>query len=143
MPSTPPQLMARGDIHTCRFVKIDPANDQSALECGANIRPIGISYEGSDYPPLSDVTVSDHAARDAGYMGLYGEGDICLIEVGDAVVRGNLLKADANGRGVPILTAGAVTEHYGCVVTQSGAASGEKVRCQVTIGAMPAGTTYQ
>ena len=143
MPSTPPQIMARGDIHTCRFVKIDPATDQSALECGANIRPIGISYEGSDYPPLSDVAVSDHAARDARYMGLYGEGDICLIEAGDAVVRGNLLKADANGRGVPISIVGAVTEHYGAVALQSAAALGEKIRCQVTIGAMPAASTYQ
>ena len=143
MPSTPPQLMANGDIHTCRFVRIDPNNDQCGLECIANIRPVGISFEGSDYPPLSDVVVSDHAARQDNYMGLYGEGEICLIEVGDVVARGNLLKSDANGRGVPILTAGAVTEHYGAVVLQSGAASGEKVRCQVQLGAMPAGTTYQ
>lgn len=143
MPNTPPQLMANEDIHTCRFVRIDPANDQYALECNANLRPIGISFESSDYPPLSDVAVSDHAARQGHYMGLYGEGEICLIEAGDAVVRGNLLKSDGNGRGVPISIVGAVTEHHGCVALQSAAALGEKIRCQVQIGAMPAASTYQ
>ena len=136
MPNTPPQLMASGDIPTSRFVKNDSAADQKGNVCTTNLRPIGISNEGTNYPPLSDLAITALASKDGQYMLLYGDGEVCLITAGDAVVRGNLLKSDATGRGVPILTVGAVVQHHGAVALQSAAAAGEKILCQVQPGSM-------
>jgi len=134
--------LAKGNINCCRFVRIDPATDNGALQCGDNLLPIGISYEGTNYPPLSDQTTSEYAAQADEYLGLYGNGDICLIEAGDAVVRGNRLKSDSVGRGVPIATAGAIVQQCGARALESASAAGEKIRVQVELGATyPA--TYQ
>jgi hypothetical protein len=131
MPNTPPNLVAGGNIYPCRFVKLSTSYDMTALQAGANESVIGVSQEGTNYPPLSDLTVSAYAAADGQNMRMYGEGDICMIEAGDVITRGGKLKADSVGRGVPILTTGTTRQNIGAIALQSAAAAGEKILCQV------------
>lgn len=138
MPNTPPNLMAAGNIYPSRFLKMS----STAFKCeqaAANGVVIGVSQEGTNYPPINDtlITIAGYAAIAGQNIRIFGEGDECLLELGDTVTAGQLLKSDANGKGVPILTnAGASTpQYYGARALQGGA-SGEKIRVQVTIGTL-------
>lgn len=130
MRSTTPSLVAGGDIYPCRFVKISSAANYKGLQATANDVLIGVSHEGTNYPPLSDQSVSTKHAKSGQPIGMYGEGDECLLEIGDTVVRGNRLKADTNGKGVPILTTGTTIQNVGAIAQESGS-SGERIRVQV------------
>jgi hypothetical protein len=130
VPNTPPQFVAGGDIHPCRFLKVSTAADFTALEAGANEQIIGISGEGSNYPPLSDLTVSDHHAVAGQPVDVHGDGDVCLLELGGTVARGDRLKADSAGKGVVIASTGTTIQQIGAVALQSGVSS-EKIRVQV------------
>jgi hypothetical protein len=131
MPNTSPHLIAGGDIYPCRFVKLSSVSDHTGLQATANDSVIGVSQEGSNYPPLNDLVATHKAATTGQTFRLFGDGDTCLIEAGEAFDRGTRLKADANGRGVAILTTGTTLQNIGAVALQSAAASGEKVLCQV------------
>lgn len=131
MPNTPPFLKAGGDIYPCRFVKLSAAADHTGLQAGDNEASIGVSMEGSNYPPLSDLVSTTKAAEDGEYFRLFGDGDQCLLEIGLAVTRGQRLKPDANGRGVPVATTGTTLQNVGAVALASGTASGEKIPVQV------------
>lgn len=133
MPNTPPLLMAKGTIRPCRFVKLDASNPHGALECDANDIPIGISYDGTNKPPIEGLVTTAYAAEAGQSLPLYGDGDICLLEAGDNVVTGNRLKSDNDGKGVPIATTGTTIQHFGAVALENGA-SGTLVRVQVKIG---------
>lgn len=133
MPNTPPLLMAKGIIRPCRFVKLDPTNPHGALECDANDIPIGISYDGTNKPPLEGLVTTAYAAEDGQAISIYGEGDICLLECGGDVVTGNRLKSDADGKGVPIATTGTTIQQFGARALENGAA-GTLVRVQILIG---------
>ncbi len=134
MPNTPPRLVAGGDIRPCRFVKMSTAADDRGLECDANELPIGISYENGKYPPLNDlVTTNNHAAA-GDPIGLYGDGDQCLLELGSGgATRGGRLKSDADGKGVAIATTGTTIQNYGAIALESGS-EGEKIRVFILIG---------
>lgn len=132
MPHASPNLVARGNISPCRFVKQDTATDNGALQAGTNERVIGISCEGSDRPPLSDLVTTDYAARDGETFRLHGDGDITTLEAGAPVVAGDELKSDSSGRGVPIATTGTTIQNVGARALEAAAAAGEKIRVQVT-----------
>lgn len=119
-----PSFVAGGDIRPCRFVTQDPSNDYKVLESNANDRPIGISQEGYRAPNLPDQTAQTLAAQDGDQVTIYGEGEICLLEINDTIVAGNLLKPDANGLGVLAETDGDAT---GAEALESGAAN-DKIR---------------
>ena len=136
MPNTPPTLVAGGTIRTSRFVKLSSAADNTALEADANEEAIGVSYEGSNYPPLSDLVSTDNAAVEGQEFRVYGPGDVCQIVAGDAVTRGQKLKSDADGRGVPIATSGTTLQRYGGFALESAAAAGERIRFMVLPGSV-------
>lgn len=136
MPNTPPTLVAGGTIRTSRFVKLSPSADNQGLEADANEEAIGVSYEGSNYPPLSDLVSTDNAATEGQEFRLYGPGDICTLIVGDVVTRGQKLKSDADARGVPIATTGATLQHYGGFALESASAANEKIRFLVHPGSV-------
>lgn len=132
MPNTPPNLVAGGNIRPCRFVKLSGSYNHTALECDANEAPIGIAQEGSNYPPLSDLSLTVYAATSGQGLRIFGEGDVCLLEAGAEITRGARLKSDADGRGVPIASTGTAIQNIGAVALQSAAAAGEKIQVQVT-----------
>jgi len=136
MPNTPPTLVAGGNIYPQRFVKPSTSADDTGLQCGANEEPIGISQEGSNYPPLSDLSVSGYCASAGQTFRLHGLGDVCEIVAGDVVRRGKKLKSDSVGRGVEIDESGTTLQNYGALALQSAAAAGEKIRVQVIIGSV-------
>lgn len=130
MGNTPPNLIARGTIRPCRFVTLDASNDFSVVESDANSQIIGISQEGSNYPPLNDLNLTDVAADSGDPIQIYGDGDTCLLQIGGNVTRGNRLKSDADGQGVAIASTGTTIQQIGAVALQSGT-SGQKIRVQV------------
>jgi hypothetical protein len=122
--------MANGTINSCRFVMIDTSADFKCLQATANADVIGVSMEGSNYPPLSDLVTSPVAATAGQYVRIFGDGEMCLVEAGAAVVRGAKLKADSVGRGVPI-DSNTTLQNIGAVAMQSASGAGEKIVCQV------------
>lgn len=131
MANTPPHFMANGNIVPSRFVMGDVTAPNKALQAGANDIIMGVSFEGSNYPPLSDLAIVVLAASQGQYFRMYGEGDICLIESGSVLTAFDRVKADAVGRAVPIAAAGTIIQQIGGVVLDDAAAAGELVRIAV------------
>lgn len=119
MPNIAPGLIAGGTIQPSRFVKLSTTAAHTALQCGSNEEPIGISQVGSyDTPGLTG------AATDAARAGLpiqvFGLGDICLLEAGiSGFVEGDDLKSDSVGRGI----VAASTEKVGAKALETVAAA--------------------
>ena len=126
MPNTPPQLVAGGDVYPFRFVMVSTAEDTTALQATANAKIIGVARPGTKFAPMSDLVTDNPAAEDGDTLPILGPGEVGLVELGDTVVRGGYLKADADGKAVPILTTGTTLQRYGAVALQSGS-SGNKV----------------
>lgn len=133
MPNIVPQLVAGGDIYPCRFVKLSTSDDFTVLQADANAEIIGVSQEGSRTPPLSDLVTDTKAAASGQSLKIFTDGDVCLLEAGGTITRGDLLKADANGKAVTVATTGTTIQNYGAIALQSGA-SGEKILVQVRFG---------
>lgn len=112
---------ANGNITPSRFVKSDVTGDNFVLQAGASatIVPYGIAAKGTRNTPYSTL--------DDGFAAIVGEnirvhdtpGEVCLLELGATVVRGDLLKSDANGKGI---TANLDKDAYGARALVSGAA---------------------
>ncbi len=134
MANTPPNLIAGGTIRPSRFVKIDTGADDSGLESDANEDTIGVSHDGSNQPPLSDLVSTNNAAIAGQHFRLFGDGDICLLEAGAAVANGERLKSDADGKGIPILLTGTTVQRYGAKAMETAAADGDMIRVQVLSG---------
>lgn len=113
-------LVAKGNISPCRFIKLGSA-DYGALQCVAGDLAFGVSREF-----VVDVPYVGGSAGVAGRSGIPLQfaalGEVCELEVGEAVSVGDELKPDANGRGV-IATTGEV---YSAVVLQGQAVSGDR-----------------
>lgn len=93
-------LQANGTIAPSRFVKLDTTGDNLAIQATAGSEIIGISkvdqkrtpgLAGSDTVVAADVGDACH---------IYTLGDYCMLQYGGTVTAGDLLKSDANGRGV-------------------------------------------
>lgn len=98
-------LVAKGNISPCRFFKVGSA-DHGALQCVANEIAFGISSERVvDVPYVGGS--AGVAGRDGTVLQYYGLGEQCELEVGEAVAANDLLKPNADGRGV-VCSAGEV-----------------------------------
>lgn len=135
MPNTSPHLIAGGDIRPSRFVKMGATattHDNVGFEADAGEAVIGISMEGTNYPPLADVAPDPHLAAKVGQtFKLYGQGDICLLYAGTAanIVPGSRVKSDADGGGVLAL----VDEASGAICLESPVDDGALFRVQVEL----------
>ena len=113
-----PVFRANGNIGPSLFVKIDTTADHMLLQAGSGDQPIGISQVGMKRTPGlagSDTTIAA------------AQGDVCQITAGAAVTRGDLLKADASGRGI---TAGS-GDLCGAVALESASGVGVLIECQI------------
>jgi hypothetical protein len=123
--------MANGDIRPSRFVQVDSSADHKGIEATANVPVIGIAMESSNYPPLSDLSITVLAASAGQYFRMYGAGEQCLVEAGAAITRNDKLKATANGRAEPIDSTTTTLQHWGAIALSSAAAAGELIPVQV------------
>jgi len=121
-------FIAGGTIRPSRFVKM--SGDSTVSECDAGDPPIGISQEWSRDVPRSDIATSGvNAALVNEPVRVYGEADICLLELGDTVAVTDVLQSDADGRGIPVAAA---TDESGAIPLEAGVV-GDKIRVQVNI----------
>lgn len=125
-----PSFIARGNITMSRFVKLDTATDNGVLQAGTNERVFGIASEAGRESPIPALSTM-YAAQDGDNLHVYGPGQNCLLELGDTVAAGDLLKSDTDGKGVPAATSGATAQEVGALALQAGAA-GAKIRVRVS-----------
>lgn len=118
--------VANGNISPSRFVKQDTTTGvkDRVLQCGAGDRVYGISGPGVRNAPWSELDDGYHAIAGENCF-IYGfpEKDV-LLELGGTVVAGDLLKADADGKGVVTTTSG---QEVGARAEMAGA-SGDLIR---------------
>lgn len=136
MPATPPNWQASGTIRSSRF--ITQSDSFTAKESDANERVVGVSMEGTRQAPISDNGVTENLAAIVGEsFKAYGDGEFCLIELGDTVdVSAEArCKSDGDGKAVPIATTGTTVQNLGGYALEDGIA-GDLVRFQVEIGAL-------
>lgn len=131
MPNTPASWIAGGNIFPSRFIKADATADHTALQADANARIVGISHDSTNKPPIPDVT-SQHVAESGQQFRSFGEGDQCLLELGGTVAAADLLKADADGKGVAIATTGTTIQNVGARAKVAGSA-GHKIPVDIVI----------
>jgi hypothetical protein len=122
-------LFATGTIEPSRFVTLSDASNFYCKQSGSGDKPLGVSQEFSRLTPLPGA--STYAATTGEELGVYTVGQVCYLECGTAITRGDYLKPDANGKALN----SASTNKYGAVALESGA-SGNLIRVQVREGAV-------
>jgi hypothetical protein len=125
--STPPPIVAGGNILPSTFVMISTTADKTALQATANAPILGVSQVGThDAPGISGAAT--YAATAGQSIQLFVSGDICQVAVGaSSVTRGDLLKSDANGNAV---TGSPAVDNIGARALESGT-SGQLILCQI------------
>lgn len=123
-----PGLVARGDIFPARFIKI-AGSDFGALQCVAGDQAFGISREFVADVPYVGGSASP-AARSGTLVQYAGFGEVCEVEVAEAVAAGDQLRPNAQGRGI-IAVAGEV---YSARVLQGQAVAGDRALVYVERG---------
>lgn len=133
MPTNIPQYLANGNILPCRFVVIDTTAgaDNNVVQAGANGLTVGVTGQGTNQAPLSDLISTQYHAQQGDPAFVHPEGDVCLLEIGAAVTQGQMLKSDSSGRGVPGATTGATLQQFGARALESSSNVGAKIRVQV------------
>ena len=132
--SSPIRGKASGNIICSRLVSLTSAADFTFIQATANLEAFGVAYEGSNYPPLSDLVSTNYAASDGEEFRIYGPGTECLVEAGNTITRGVKCKSDSVGRAIPIEVAGATRQYYAGWALESATAAGQKVRFWVQPG---------
>ncbi len=130
MRNNAPAFIASGTIQPSTFVTIDPNNDLSVLQCGANGQVIGIAQVGDNFPP--GVGTGNQQAAVAGeQIQIFSVGDVCLLQTGTAsgLTRGAFVKSDFLGNGVAGTADGS---QVGAVALES-CNAGEQCLVQVVI----------
>jgi hypothetical protein len=126
-------FQASANIRPSRFVKRSGAN--TVAECGAGEVMIGISAEGSNYPPLPSQTEYAAASGDPCSIIFVGDGaqedrPVLLVLGSGGATQGGLLKSDSAGAGVAVASNNDV---YGAMALESGS-SGEAIRVRLVFG---------
>lgn len=112
--------IAGGNISPSRFVSVDANGDNTVVQAGLNDQILGISQKGTRQVPIPSA--SSYAAIDGDSLLVHIDGaDDVLLEYGATVTRGQRLKSDANGKGIPVATSGEA-QKVGAIALQSGSA---------------------
>jgi hypothetical protein len=125
-------FQASANVRPSRFVKRSGA--YTVAEAGAGEVMLGVSGEGSNYPPIPNQTEYAAASGDPCTIIFVGDGQQddrpVLLTVGGSVTQGALLKSDSQGRGVAVASNNDV---YGAVALEDGA-SGETIKVRLLFG---------
>lgn len=128
-------FIAGGDIRPCRIVKMDTTASEpfQVKEADANEFGIGVSQEGTRLAPgVSGSTAN--AGEDTYQVRVFGPGEQPLLELGSGgITQGDLIKSDADGKGVAVATTGTTIQNYIGWALEDGAEN-EKVRIFVHPG---------
>jgi hypothetical protein len=127
--SSSPSFIARGDIPPSRFV-IQDGSDHGVVVATAGAKAVGVSYEGTRFAPIEDVTPL--AAKSGEGINVYTETMPCEIVAGADIVAGAQLKPGTNGVAVPAVEG----DHYSAIARAS-ASNGQRVKATVTSGYLP------
>lgn len=112
---------AEGTVRRARFVTQDTGADSTVSEADANEVIVGISQLGGDLAPIPSNSQTTEAATDGNPVAVETrDGEVVLLECGDTVTRGDRLKSDADGCGVPIAGSGG-NQNVGAIAQASGA----------------------
>jgi hypothetical protein len=125
MAAVNPSLIAGGNISPSRFITLSTTENATALQAGAGARVIGVATEGAHDAPITGSSAL--AAADGDYFRWHPLGDECLLDVAATITAGDVLKSDANGKGV---VADTDEDAVGAIALEAGA-SGEKIRVLV------------
>jgi hypothetical protein len=117
---------AGGNISPCRFVKQSTTADNTVLQAGAGETVYGISQAGVRRTPYSSLD-DGYAAIAGEDLEVFGVGEVCNLELGGTVTRGDRVKSDANGKGVTSATNG---DEYGAIALVSGV-SGDLIQVEL------------
>lgn len=124
-----PSFTANGNINPCRFVKIN--GPMKVVQCSvAGERAFGISQEGLMDTPIPGAS-STLAAEAGRHVGVFGPGEVCLVQVASAVTAGSYLKGDANGKAVATTTANDI---YNAIALEDQATADGRVLCYIQSG---------
>ena len=124
-------FMCAGNIAPSRFVKADSSKTGGfVLQAGAGEAVVGISQTGVRQPPISGLDDGYAGINNTNAIEVLTETDEGWLELGGTVSFGDLLKADASGKGVASSSDG---ENYGALSLESGT-SGKLIRVRVRIG---------
>lgn len=126
-------FQASANIRPSRFVKFSGTN--TVAEAGAGEKTIGISSEGSNYPPLPGQTEYAAASGDPCSIIFHGDGQqesrpVLLVLGSGGATQGDLLKAASGGAGV---VADTDKDCYGARALQTGS-DGEAIFVQLEFG---------
>lgn len=123
--------IASGNIRPCRFVALVAASPGKVIECAAASTPIfGISQMGIRLSMLLETTSPPRAAADGEMLGVFVDGQECLLEIGGTVAAGDKLTSDGSGKGITTVTD---RNEYGAVALEDGI-SGRQIRVRVQKG---------
>ena len=122
----PQGRIASGDIYPSRFAKLS-TTDGKATQCGSNERPFGISQLNTRRSEYIDTSGKAAAAGEP--ILIYDNNEECLLELGGTVTQNDVLKSDANGKGV---VAGTDKDKAGARAMRGGV-SGEIIPVKVDI----------
>lgn len=123
---------ANGTIRVARFVKLDPADNNSILECDAGERTIGITQMGGREAPIPSVTADPpQAAQSGDDVQVHLVGENCLLYAGvGGWTAGDLLKSDADGAGISLVEGAGTSEEAGAIALET-VSAGEYGKVQV------------
>lgn len=119
MPSANFGWVANGNITPSRFVKVDTSAEGRVIQCTATTDfPIGVSQAGTRRAPYSSLNDGFAAIAGEGVR-VFQLGEVCPIEAGAAITRGDRLSPDTSGRGI---TAGAAVKSGGIALESASGA---------------------
>lgn len=127
-------MRANGTIRRARFCKIDASDNNSVLEADANERTIGISQIGGRETPLPSVNADPAEAANSGDNVMVhginsGRQDISLEIGSGGCTAGDLLKSDADGKGIKSATTGTTVQWIGAIALET-ASDGELAKVE-------------
>jgi hypothetical protein len=126
-------FQASANIRPSRFIKRSGAN--TVAECGAGEVMLGVSAEGSNYPPLPGQAEYAAASGDPCSIIFVGDGaqedrPVLLVLGSGGATQGALLKSASGGAAVAVASNNDV---YGALALESGS-EGEAIRVRLLFG---------
>lgn len=103
--------VANADINCARFVKLISGTKYRVAQAAANEQVVGVSTQNQRAATIIGTLAATGLAASVGEsLDIELMGSLAWVEVGSAVVEGEWVKSDANGRAVPIATSGATKQ---------------------------------